>query len=128
MLDMRRSELAEGDSRMIGSRRREGFLRFETRAADGAGRAELAGGAVPGRLGWRDVRKVAAVLRTWEKSWMVLLVGYYFPMEAMRDCRTAVCLESGANYEQVKGIESKRTVGLIPRNTLFRSPIFLSPS
>lgn len=58
-------------------------MRFETRAADGVGRVELAGGAVPGRLGWRDVRKVAAVLRTWEKSWMVLLVGYYFPMEAI---------------------------------------------
>lgn len=51
--DMRRSELAEGDSKMIGSRRRdEGFLRFETRAGELVAFRwfALEGGGWPGRF------------------------------------------------------------------------------
>jgi len=56
MLDMRRSEDAEGESRMMGSRRRVGFFcRFET-SGDGCGWAGT------GALG-RERRNVAASLR-----------------------------------------------------------------
>jgi hypothetical protein len=61
MFDMRRRELAEGDRRMMGSRRRGGFFcRLETSGAcDGA----------EGMLGLgRERRKPAAILRYDEKS------------------------------------------------------------
>lgn len=70
MLEVRRSEEAEGERRMIGSGR-ERFLREETRgplllSAEGTVEAEMVEGALGrGRL---RPRKISAVLRIYEKS------------------------------------------------------------
>lgn len=71
MFDMRRREEAEGESRIMGSGRREGFLGCEAReegCVEGAveegadGRVDVGGGAR------ERARKVSADLRMWEKS------------------------------------------------------------
>jgi len=62
MFDMRRSDEADGETRMMGSGRRAGFWLI--------GSAAL---RVPvfesGAAGFRPMN-VCAILRTWEKSWM----------------------------------------------------------
>lgn len=60
MFDIRSSEEAEGETRMIGSGRRPG-LGFRGSAVV---RAERASGALPGLRPMKDW----AILRTWEKS------------------------------------------------------------
>lgn len=72
MFDMRRSEEAEGESRIIGSGRRPPFLGRETsedvlEAVEDGGAALGAEGLGPGRGRFRP-RKISAVLRMWEKS------------------------------------------------------------
>lgn len=72
MLFMRSREEAEGERRMIGSRRRaaadEGFEDRWTRAGLFESAGVGAGTFGPGRL--RDrLMNVSAVLRTWEKSY-----------------------------------------------------------
>ena len=71
MLDMRRREEAEGESRIMGSGRREGF--FGCEAMEGCVEGAVEEGAV-GR--WEEgggarerARKISADLRMWEKSW-----------------------------------------------------------
>ena len=71
MLDMRRREDAEGESRMIGSGRREGFLGWDgmlEEADEGFVDAAALEVAVPLERLFRDLRKISACLRTWEKS------------------------------------------------------------
>lgn len=79
MLDIRRREEAEGESRIMGSGRREGFLWCEAMEGwvegaveEGAdGRVDEGGGAARERA-----RKISADLRMCEKSWGgVLSVG-----------------------------------------------------
>lgn len=65
MFDMRRREEAEGESRMIGSGRRAGFLGRETREV---GFDEGVGTVVELGRGRFRPRKISADLRTWEKS------------------------------------------------------------
>lgn len=70
MLDIRRREEADGDSKMIGSGRRVGFLGRETRdealAVVDAGTGAVADAWLGrGRL---RARKISADFRTWEKS------------------------------------------------------------
>ena len=70
MFDMRRREEAEGESKMMGSGRREAFLGRETRLAVWVGMPAAVAAVVvgaPGRGRERE-RKTSADLRTWEKS------------------------------------------------------------
>ncbi len=62
MLLMRNSEEAEGESRMIGSGRRPGFLSLEARAVV----VVVAGTAAGGFL--RSLKNCSECLRIWEKS------------------------------------------------------------
>ena len=72
MFDIRRRDDAEGESRMIGSGRRDGFLGRETIEEWDEGAVDVAEGAAPGRDevgGARErARKISADLRMWEKS------------------------------------------------------------
>jgi len=93
MLERRRREDAEGERRIIGSRRRpeveegaeglEGIegvfgLRCEARGWFVGATVGLAPSFWPGRLAARERwRKVSAVFRTWEKSWRVSVYSYY---------------------------------------------------
>ena len=62
MFDMRRREDAEGESRMMGSGRRPGFLSRDARVV-------VVAGAVEGALVLRrSFMKTSEYLRTWEKS------------------------------------------------------------
>ena len=77
MLLMRRREEAEGESRMMGSGRRVGFLE-RTVVEDGFGGMEAAVVVVEeGCVERRRLRprNVSAVLRTWEKSWVGVSMG-----------------------------------------------------
>lgn len=65
MLDIRRREEAEGESRIIGSGRREGFLGRETREV---GFDDDDGAVVELGRGRFRPRNISADLRTWEKS------------------------------------------------------------
>ena len=71
MFDMRRSEEAEGESRIMGSGRREGFLWCEAMGAwvEGVVEEEGAEGRVKGGGAARErARKISADLRMCEKS------------------------------------------------------------
>lgn len=68
MLLIRSKDEADGESRMMGSGRRVGFLRFETSAGEEVMAVERIVGGTPGRLRDRP-RKVSACLRTCEKSY-----------------------------------------------------------
>jgi len=71
MFDMRSREEAEGESRMMGSGRREGFLGCEAREEACVEGWDAVEGA-PGRGGGARARerKISADLRTWEKSYV----------------------------------------------------------
>lgn len=74
MLDMRSREEADGERRMIGSGRREGFLGRDTRDDDDEAPAvAVAVGTVAVEVGWLGrgrlrARKISADFRTLEKS------------------------------------------------------------
>ena len=63
IFDIRRREEAEGESRIIGSGLRDGFLECVANRPDGG--AETAVGSAGRRV---RVRNISADLRTWEKS------------------------------------------------------------
>ena len=72
MFDMRKSDEAEGERRIIGSGRRAFFFGSETSedvldAVEDVGAALDAEGLGPGRGRFRP-RKISAVFRMWEKS------------------------------------------------------------
>ena len=73
MLLMRSREEAEGESRMMGSGRRVGFLGRETRAGFVFALAVVVvDDWWPGLVRLR-LRNTSAVLRMWEKSWLLLV-------------------------------------------------------
>lgn len=79
-LEVRIREEAEGERRMIGSPLREG-LGFRPPAVGAMGLAPLGfvpGGYWPGRVRLRP-RKISAVFRTWEKSWLSLVSNLLSP-------------------------------------------------
>jgi hypothetical protein len=73
MFDMRMREEAEGERRMMGSGRELDFRDGMDSPAEGAGTIDegLTPGFAPGWPGRSRLRskKMAALLRTWEKSW-----------------------------------------------------------
>lgn len=101
MLDMRRSEEAEGERRMMGSGRRAGFWLMAR-----AGLFVIAVG--PGFL---DM-KACASLRTWEKSWL------------KKSELVVLRLRITGHFDRELQV---LTVGLIPLSTLFLSPMRRSP-
>ena len=69
MLLIRSSDEADGERRIIGSIRRLGFFKLETRAIDEDRPADGTAVGPPGRARVRP-RKISACFRTWEKSYI----------------------------------------------------------
>ncbi len=98
MLLMRSREEAEGESRMMGSGRRPGFLSLEARDVV----VVVVGATADGFL--RSLKNCSECLRIWEKS----------------------CVRGNQYLVGVESRQIILTVGLIPRKMLFLSPILLS--
>lgn len=81
MFDMRIREEAEGERRMMGSGRELDLRDGMGRPAEGTGTIDegLTPGLAPGWPGRSRLRskKIAALLRTWEKSWSKAKVSFH---------------------------------------------------
>lgn len=89
ILDRRSREEADGERRMIGSGRRDGFLGRETRDDDGVPAVAVDVGIVAVETGWLGrgrfrARKISADFRTLEKS----CIEKFQPFEKLTPCES----------------------------------------